>query len=248
MPRPGGRGVRVAGWRPILCTAALAAPAFAETPIVVQLDRARLIKLPEQATTVVIGDPLIADVAIQPNGLAVITGKGYGATNVIVLDNNGAVLNEQTVEVKGPADPTVVVYRGTYRETYSCTPDCSRRMTLGDDPDYFDKTLDQISTRNSQAMAAGSPPSWRRRARRLHAGQRSGDTRRPGRRRHHHHDRRRAAAIQPTGTERATRAQSTSLALALDGYGIGSAVVDLIFSMAKREVTFFSGTAAISPL
>ena len=28
--------------------------------------------------------------------------------------------------------------------------------------------------------------------------------------------------------------------------GIGSAVVDLIFSMAKREVTFFSGTAAIS--
>ena len=30
--------------------------------------------------------------------------------------------------------------------------------------------------------------------------------------------------------------------------GIGSAVVDLIFSMAKREVTFFSGTAAISRL
>ena len=30
--------------------------------------------------------------------------------------------------------------------------------------------------------------------------------------------------------------------------GIGSAVVDLIFSMAKREVTFLSGTAAISCL
>jgi hypothetical protein len=28
--------------------------------------------------------------------------------------------------------------------------------------------------------------------------------------------------------------------------GIGSAVVDLIFSIAKREVTFFSGTVAIS--
>jgi hypothetical protein len=28
-------------------------------------------------------------------------------------------------------------------------------------------------------------------------------------------------------------------------YGIGSAVVDLIFSIAKREVTFLSGTAAI---
>jgi hypothetical protein len=140
----------------ILCTAPLAAPAFAEAPIVLQLDRARLIKLPEKATTVVVGDPLIADVAIQPNGLAVITGKGYGGTNIIVLDNKGVVLNEQTVEVKGPVDPTVVVYRGAYRETYSCTPDCSRRMTLGDDPDYFDKTLNQISTRNSQAMAAGA--------------------------------------------------------------------------------------------
>jgi hypothetical protein len=143
----------------ILCMATLAAPAFAEAPIVVQLDRARLIKLPERATTVVIGDPLIADVAIQPNGLAVITGKGYGATNVIVLDKAGAVLNEQTIEVKGPADPTVVVYRGTYRETYSCTPDCSRRITLGDDPDYFDKTLNQTSSRDSQAMSAGAKPS-----------------------------------------------------------------------------------------
>ncbi len=143
----------------ILSIAPLAAPAFAEAPIVVQVDRARLIKLPERATTVVIGNPLIADVAVQPNGLAVITGKGYGATNVIVLDKQGAVLTEQTVVVKEPTDPTVVVFRGTYRETYSCTPDCSRRITLGDDPDYFDKTLDQTSSRNSQAMSAGAKTS-----------------------------------------------------------------------------------------
>jgi hypothetical protein len=139
--------------------ASLATPAFAEAPIIVQLDRARLIKLPERATTVVIGDPLIADVAIQPSGLAVITGKGYGATNVIVLDKQGVVLTEQTIEVKGPIDPTVVVFRGTYRETYSCAPECLRRMTLGDDPDYFDKTLDQIGSRNNQAMGAGAKPS-----------------------------------------------------------------------------------------
>ena len=31
-----------------------------------------------------IGNPLIADLSIQPGGLAVITGKGYGATNFIV--------------------------------------------------------------------------------------------------------------------------------------------------------------------
>jgi len=139
-----------------LFIAAVAAPAFAAEPIAVQLDRARIIKLPERAATVVIGDPLIADLSLQPDRLAVITGKGYGATNVIVLDKDGAVLAEHTIEVKGPADPTVVVYRGVARQTYSCTPECLPRITLGDDADYFGKTLDQSSTRNTQAMAAGS--------------------------------------------------------------------------------------------
>ncbi len=153
-----------------LCTAPILglglAPARAGQPIVVPVDNATLIKLPERAATVVIGNPLIADLTIQPGGLAVITGKGYGATNVIVLDKAGAVLNEQTVEVVGPIDPTVVVYRGVTQQTYSCTPDCERRITLGDtgteffdgaiDKDYFTRTLGQTVTRDSQAMAAGA--------------------------------------------------------------------------------------------
>ncbi len=141
-----------------LCMVVVLAPARAARAaqsIAVQLDRARLIKLPERAATVVIGDPLIADLSIQPGGLAVITGKGYGATNVIVLDSAGAVLTEQTIEVKGPSDPIVVVYRGVTRETYSCAPECQPRITLGDDKDYFDKTLAQSTSRNNQAMAAG---------------------------------------------------------------------------------------------
>jgi Flp pilus assembly secretin CpaC len=138
-----------------LLIAVVAAPAFAGETIPVQVDSARLIQLPQRAATVVIGNPLIADLSIQPNGLAVITGKSYGATNVIVLDKQGAVLNEQTVEVKGPTDPTVVVYRGVERQTYSCTPDCWRRITLGDDSDYFKETLEESTTRNTQAMAAG---------------------------------------------------------------------------------------------
>ena len=132
-----------------------AAPARAASPIVVHLDQARIIKLPERAVTVVIGNPLIADLTLQHNGLAIITGKGYGATNVVVLDKDGSVLAEHDIEVQGPADPTVVVYRGVDRETYSCTPDCSPRITLGDLPDYFNKTMTETTVRNSQAIAAG---------------------------------------------------------------------------------------------
>jgi hypothetical protein len=147
-------------------SAAATAPAHAATPIAVQVDRATLIKLPEQAVTVVIGNPLIADMTVEPHGLGVVTGKGYGATNFIVLDKNGVVLAEHTVLVSGPSDPTVVVYRGATRQTYSCAPNCERRFTLGDtgsdyfdgavDKDYFSKTLEQITSRNNQAMGAGA--------------------------------------------------------------------------------------------
>jgi hypothetical protein len=63
------------------------------------------------------------------------------------------------VEVTGANDPTVVVYRGVDRETFSCTPECSRRLTLGDTPDFFGTTLTQITTRNAQATGAGAMAS-----------------------------------------------------------------------------------------
>jgi hypothetical protein len=139
----------------------LVAPAAAQpTPlpedtIYVFLDQARLMQLPDRAVNVVVGNPLIADLSIQPGGLAVITGKSYGITNFIVTDRKGVVLMEKAVEVSGSADKTVVVYRGADRETYSCTPMCSRRLTLGDLPESFDKTLAGIVTLNNQATGAG---------------------------------------------------------------------------------------------
>ena len=63
--------------------------AAAETLTVV-LDQAQIMQLPERVGTIIIGNPLIADVALQAGGNVVITGKGYGATNLIVLDRAGA--------------------------------------------------------------------------------------------------------------------------------------------------------------
>ena len=101
----------------VLSVAAFASRASADESVIVRLDSARVIKLPDRAATIVIGNPLIADLSMQPGGLAVITGKSFGATNFMVLDKSGAVLNEQTIEVQGPSDPTVVVYRGVDRQT-----------------------------------------------------------------------------------------------------------------------------------
>jgi hypothetical protein len=128
----------------------------AAADVAVLLDQAKLIKLPEKVATVVIGNPLIADASLQPGGLMVVTGKGYGTTNVIVLDRSGAVLMEKTIEVQGPREHTVVLYRGIERETYSCAPTCQRRITLGDGNAYFTSTLGQTVTRSTQAQATAA--------------------------------------------------------------------------------------------
>jgi hypothetical protein len=127
--------------------------------LTVFVDQATLVKLPEKVATLVVGNPLIADVTLQPGGLMVVTGKGYGATNILALDRTGTILMESSVRVQGPRDNVVVVYRGAkelpaLRETYSCDPNCERRITLGDSSDYFNTTMGQTGARNGQAGSA----------------------------------------------------------------------------------------------
>lgn len=131
-------------------------PAAGNDMISVNVDQAKLVKFPEKIATIVIGNPLIADVTLQPGGMVVVTGKGYGATNVIALDRSGAVLMDRIVQVEGPTDKVVTVYRGTLRESYSCTPDCARRVTLGDGEAYFRATMEQASAIGGQAATTGA--------------------------------------------------------------------------------------------
>jgi hypothetical protein len=124
--------------------------------IAVNVDQAKLVKLPTGITTIVVGNPLIADVSLQNGGVVVVTGKGYGATNFIALDRTGQVLVDRQIQVEGPTDQLVTVYRGVDRETYSCMPVCQRRVTLGDGESYFNATMGQAGTLSTQATGAGS--------------------------------------------------------------------------------------------
>jgi hypothetical protein len=136
----------------------LAQPAAAIEPFKVVLDQASILKLPEGTSTIVVGNPLIADVSIQAGGLAIVTGKGYGATNLVALDRSGATLLERELQVRGGGESTVFIYRGVERESYSCAPICERRITLGDSPAFFTTTASQTDARNNQASGAAKPP------------------------------------------------------------------------------------------
>jgi hypothetical protein len=124
--------------------------------IAVNVDQAKLVKLPARVSTIVVGNPLIADVTLQNGGIVVVTGKGYGSTNFNAMDRAGEVLVDRQIQVEGPTEALVTVYRGVDRETYSCTPVCQRRVTLGDGDNYFKSVSDQANSLSSQASGAGS--------------------------------------------------------------------------------------------
>ncbi len=133
--------------------------AFAEpsvNTISVNVDQARLVKIPARVATVVVGNPLIADVALQTGGVLVVTGKGYGATNFIAMDRAGELLVDRLIQVEGPTDQLITVYRGVDRESYSCMPICQRRITLGDGDTYFKSAMDQAGTLSGQATTSAA--------------------------------------------------------------------------------------------
>lgn len=133
----------------------LAAPMMVDK-ISVNVDQAKLVRLPGKIATIVVGNPLIADVTLQAGGIVVVTGKGYGATNFIALDRAGEVVVDRLIQVEGPSDQLVTVYRGIERESYSCMPICQRRVTLGDGGDYFKATMDQAGSLNSTASGSAA--------------------------------------------------------------------------------------------
>ncbi len=139
----------------LLLSFSVAGPAFAVETITVALDRAKMIKVPDGTQTMVIGNPLVADVTLlKGNNSMVLTGRSFGTTNLILLDSSGTPIAESLVEVTH-APGALTVLRGTARESYSCTPNCAPSVALGDDTKYLNDTLGNVRTRAGAAATGG---------------------------------------------------------------------------------------------
>lgn len=137
----------------IISALALSHAAAADT-IDVVLDQAKVLQLPPNTQTIIVGNPIIADVTmLKSTNQMVLTGKGYGETNMIALDADGNAIGESLVRVTG-INHGLIVQRGTARETYSCNPRCQPTVNLGDDNRYMTETSAQI---RSRATASGGP-------------------------------------------------------------------------------------------
>lgn len=103
----------------------------------ITLNQITLIKLDDQISDALIGNPAIADITIQNNSTFIITGKSYGRTNIILLNKDGETIFNKSILVDDDNKNVVRIQRGGARLSYTCTPNCQPTPTLGDDPNHL---------------------------------------------------------------------------------------------------------------
>ncbi len=90
-------------------TLAGAVTSKANDTIEVVLDQAKVLQMPANTSTIIVGNPVIADVTmLRRTNQMVLTGKGYGETNMIALDADGNAIGESTVRVTGSTHGLIV--------------------------------------------------------------------------------------------------------------------------------------------
>ena len=125
-----------------------ATPALAAASLTAPLGQAVRIPIRGVASDVVVGDTKIADVTVvSPNALFV-SGRGYGSTNVVVMDAGGRTLFDGRVYVPMSNAGQVTVIRGKQQSSVLCTPNCEA-------PPEDDKG--RSAPVNPMTMAAAAP-------------------------------------------------------------------------------------------
>jgi Flp pilus assembly secretin CpaC len=114
--------VKIAG--AIMGAALFSSAAIADTGIGVTMNEAKIVKLARPADTIIIGNPAIADASVQDSKTIVLTGKGFGTTNLVILDTSGNPIIDEQVTVSRADASSVRIYRRADVQTLSCTPYC----------------------------------------------------------------------------------------------------------------------------
>ena len=112
----------------IAAAALMAAPAAAlaqSAPLSVQIDHSQRVQLRGAAASVIVANPAIADVQVVDANTLYIVGKGYGVTEVAVVDAIGRPLFQNQVVVTGGTTGSVRVWRGAQMTEMACASSCA---------------------------------------------------------------------------------------------------------------------------
>ena len=133
MTRPASTARLIAA---IASTAVLLAPAIGtaqSASMNVEIDQAQRVQLRGPAGSVIVGNPAIADVTVVDSNTLYITGKGYGVTEIVAVDQIGrTVFQSQIVVTDGSGSGRVRVWRGGQATEMACASSCSPSVRSGD--------------------------------------------------------------------------------------------------------------------
>ena len=103
-----------------------AAPAQAQSGALnVEIDRSARVQLNGAASSVIVGNPQIADVTVVDANTLFIVGKGYGVTEVVAVDGVGRTLFQREIVVTGGSTGSVRVWRGGQATEMTCGASCA---------------------------------------------------------------------------------------------------------------------------
>lgn len=109
-------------------TGASLAGAASAAALTVPLDHSVRLALGGHASSVVVGNPAVADVTVVDSRTLFVSGKGLGSTDVVVVDELGRTIFDADVVVSGPTKGRVAVFRGGAvgggRTDLACAPHC----------------------------------------------------------------------------------------------------------------------------
>ena len=91
----------------------------------VEIDRSARVRLTGGATSVIVGNPQIADVTVVDANTLFITGKGYGVTQVVAVDAIGRTLFQRDIVVTAGTTGSVRVWRGAQATEMACGASCA---------------------------------------------------------------------------------------------------------------------------
>lgn len=140
----------------VLTTLAAAQPATAQS-LPIRIDQAARVSLSGTARDVIIGNPAVADVTVIDGRNLIVTGKGYGITNLLVLDGRGRTILDRQIVVSASDDGRVTMYRGAGLFNYSCAPRCERTPMPGETDTAYQESSGPYTSAAARASGAAKP-------------------------------------------------------------------------------------------
>ena len=104
------------------------AAALAQSAMSLGIDRSQRVQLRGAVSSVIVSNPQIADVTVVDANTIVVTGKGYGTTEIMAVDSIGRTLFQNQIVVSGGQAGALRVWRGGKATEMACAATCSPSM------------------------------------------------------------------------------------------------------------------------